>query len=99
MITGDVMALFDAFLYGLSNILQEHFLKTKRDVNHYLGFLGLFGCAITLIEALFFDEYSVLINFFSTATAAQKWYFTWNIGCFMLTNLVTYSVIPFFMFI
>jgi len=96
MITGDVMALFDAFLYGLSNILQEHFLKTKRDVNHYLGFLGLFGCAITLIEALFFGEYQVLINFFAAATLAEKWYFTWNIGCFMLTNLVTYSIIPFF---
>ena len=96
MITGDVMALLDAFLYGLSNILQEHFLKTKRDVNHYLGFLGLFGCAITLIEALFFDEYQVLTNFFATATLAQKWYFIWNIGCFMITNLATYSIIPFF---
>ena len=50
-IVGDIMALSGAFLYALSNILQEHFLKSKRDVFHYLGFLGLFGATITLIEA------------------------------------------------
>ena len=59
-ILGDVMALSGAFLYALSNILQEHFLKTTRDVHHYLGFLGLFGVVITLVEATIFDEFTQL---------------------------------------
>ena len=59
-ILGDLMAISGAFLYALSNILQEHFLKTTRDVHHYLGFLGLFGVIITLLEAWIFNEYSQL---------------------------------------
>ena len=59
-IIGDIMALSGAFLYALSNILQEHFLKSKRDVFHYLGFLGLFGSTITLIEAFIFKEFDDL---------------------------------------
>jgi hypothetical protein len=50
------MSLLGAFLYALSNILQEHFLKNKRDIFHYLGFLGLFGFIITIIEAAIFGE-------------------------------------------
>lgn len=56
-IIGDLMALSGGFMYALSNILQEHFLKSTRDVHHYLGFLGLFGLIITLIEALLFGEF------------------------------------------
>lgn len=54
---GDLMALTGAFLYALSNILQEHYLRTQKDVYDYLGFLGLFGTILTLIEAWIFDDY------------------------------------------
>lgn len=57
---GDIMALCGAFLYALSNILQEFFLKTKRDVHDYLGFLGLFGVTITLIESWILSEFHTI---------------------------------------
>ena len=59
-IVGDFMALSGAFLYALSNILQEHFLKKQRDIFHYLGFLGLFGTIITIIEAIILSEFDAL---------------------------------------
>jgi solute carrier family 35 protein F1/2 len=96
VITGDVMTLVGACFYGISNILQEHFLKTKQDVNHYLGFLGLFGCGITIIEAYFFNEYIIISSFLSSATLSDKWYLIWNLGCFMLVNFMIYSIIPLF---
>jgi len=55
---GDIMALGGAFLYASSNILQEHFLKSTGDVFHYLGFLGLFGLIISLVEAIIFAQLS-----------------------------------------
>jgi len=56
------MALAGAFLYASSNILQEHFLKNTGDVFQYLGFLGLFGLIISLIEAVIFGELSGFIG-------------------------------------
>lgn len=96
MIIGDIMSLCGAFLYALSNILQEHFLKSQRDVNHYLGFLGLFGCLITLIEALFFGDYKTLINFIKTSNSGQIWFFVQNMGGFMFLTFICYSIIPYF---
>ena len=41
-----------------SNILQEYLIKSGADVFNYLGFLGLFGTLITLLESfLWFREY------------------------------------------
>ena len=59
---GDVMALAGAFLYALSNILQEHFLKSREDVHHYLGFLGLFGTIITFLECYVSGEFDDVKN-------------------------------------
>ena len=56
MVLGDIMALGGAFLYALSNILQERYLKTNQDIYHYLGFLGLFGSSITFLESFIFNE-------------------------------------------
>jgi solute carrier family 35 protein F1/2 len=66
---GDLMVLGGAFLYASydllmfnnyvrSNILQEYLLSSGTNVFNYLGFLGLFGMIITLVESLvFFREY------------------------------------------
>ena len=59
-VLGDALTLGGAFLYALSNILQEHYLTTQRDVFHYLGFLGLFGTLITLLESILFNEFQHL---------------------------------------
>ena len=56
------MALSGAFLYALSNILQEHFLKSTQDVHHYLGFLGLFGSLIAFIESVISGELNDVKN-------------------------------------
>jgi len=46
------MALVGAFFYALDNVLQEHLLKKREDIFNFLGFIGLFGVIITLIEAV-----------------------------------------------
>ena len=48
---GDFMALVGAFFYALENVLQEHLLKKPQDIFNFLGFIGLFGVLITLVEA------------------------------------------------
>ena len=53
---GDILALLGGSFYALSNILQEYFLRDTRDTFHYLGWLGLFGTSITLIEAYCFTS-------------------------------------------
>lgn len=59
---GDGMALGGSFLYALGNILQEKILKRPRDVQHYLGFLGLFGFIISIVEAASFGEINRFID-------------------------------------
>jgi len=50
------MVLGGAFLYATSNVLQEYLLSEGMDMFSYLGFLGLFGTAITAIESIFFFQ-------------------------------------------
>ena len=65
-------------------------------MNHYLGFLGLFGCIISLIEAYFFNEYSTISNFLKYASPENRITFFWNILGFMLANFIIYSMIVVF---
>ena len=55
---GDFFALGGAFLYALENVLQELFIKKKEDVWNFLGFIGLFGVIITLIEGSIAGEWA-----------------------------------------
>ena len=96
MLLGDLMAIGGAFCYALSNILQEHFLKTTRDVHHYLGFLGLFGFLISMMEAFFFGEFTKLNQFYQTADYSEKRYLWINLLCFMFLTALAYSIIPIF---
>jgi solute carrier family 35 protein F1/2 len=50
-ILGDFASLFGALFYALENVLQEYLLKKNQDIFNFLGFIGLFGVIITLIEA------------------------------------------------
>lgn len=93
LILGDMMALAGAFLYAFSNILQERYLKSNRDIFHYLGFLGLFGTIITLLEAYIFNEFSQLRLVRSHSDVV---YLVENLVFFGLINLVCYSLIPHF---
>ena len=54
---GDALALCGAFLYALENILQELFIKKTEDVFNFLGFLGIFGLIVTLIEGAIAGEF------------------------------------------
>ena len=56
-ILGDFMALIGAFLYASENVLQEYLIKKKEDVFNFLGFIGLFGALITLLEATIMWEF------------------------------------------
>ena len=51
------MVLGGSFLYALSNILQEYLIHKGEDVYNYIGFLGLFGTIISIIEAMCLEEY------------------------------------------
>jgi len=55
---GDLLALTGAFLYALENVLQEYLIKKKEDVFNFLGFIGIFGVLITLVEATITWEFS-----------------------------------------
>ena len=59
---GDLLALLGGFCYALENVLQEYFIKKSADVFNILGFLGLYGMLITLVEAYLFDEYRQFQN-------------------------------------
>ena len=93
---GDAMALGGSFLYALGNILQEKFLKQQRDVLHYLGFLGLFGFVITLIESACFGEITQFLDKLRQQDEEQLLTIWLNMGGFMLFNFTCYSIIPYF---
>ena len=57
-ILGDLFALSGAFLYAFENVLQELFIKKKEDVWNFLGFIGIFGVIITLIEGSIAGEWA-----------------------------------------
>lgn len=96
IIIGDIMALAGAFLYALSNILQEFLLKTHQDVIDYLGFLGFFGVIITLIEAASFGEFTHIANCEALQIEGNGGFLTWNLVSFSCFNFVCYSTIPYF---
>jgi len=87
------MVLGGAFLYATSNILQEYLIKSGADVFNYLGFLGIFGTLITLLESfLWFREYEQFDNIRSGDTYKISLYY---IG-FVVINFFGYTIIPFF---
>ena len=55
---GDFCALLGAFFYALENVLQEFFIKKTEDVFNFLGFLGIFGVVVTLIEGAIAGEFA-----------------------------------------
>ena len=57
-ILGDFFALSGAFLYATENVLQEFLVKKKEDVFNFLGFIGIFGMVITLIEGSIAGEWA-----------------------------------------
>jgi drug/metabolite transporter (DMT)-like permease len=57
-----------------------------------LGFIGLFGVIITLIEATCLQEWKQ----FSNLKPENVWTATWNYLGMAAVNFFTYSVIPFY---
>ncbi|CAL8097716.1 unnamed protein product [Orchesella dallaii] len=51
---GDLLCLSGAFLYGVSNVAQEFLVKTF-DIVEFLGMIGLFGSAVTGMQAVLFE--------------------------------------------
>jgi hypothetical protein len=56
------MSISGAFCYAVGNIMQEYFLKTRRDIYHYIGFLGFFGLIIGFIESVILGEFQQFSN-------------------------------------
>lgn len=90
---GDLLTLLGSCFYALSNILQEKFLKKQRDIYHYLGFLGLFGFFITIIEATLFDDFTKMKV---AMKGVKDWYIVSQLVAFVAVNFIGYSVIPIF---
>ena len=89
---GDFCALLGAFFYALENVLQEFFIKKTEDVFNFLGFLGIFGVIVTLIEGTIAGEFSE----FKNAKEEDKWSI---IGCYAgmaAVNFCVYTIIPFY---
>ena len=86
------MALGGAFLYALENVLQELFIKKKADVFNFLGFIGIFGVLITLIEATILGEWSE----FKKVKDGDQVGIAMNFLGMALVNFLTYTIIPFY---
>lgn len=89
---GDFFALGGAFLYALENVLQELFIKKKEDVWNFLGFIGLFGVIITLIEGSIAGEWAE----FKNVKDGDQLGVAANYLGMALVNFFTYSIIPFY---
>lgn len=86
------MALIGAFLYASENVLQEYLIKKKEDVFNFLGFIGLFGALITLVEAMVVWEFDQ----FKNISPVNGWYVFLNFFGMAAVNFVTYTIIPFY---
>eukprot|EP00929_Paragymnodinium_shiwhaense_P002797 TRINITY_DN103087_c0_g1_i1.p1 TRINITY_DN103087_c0_g1~~TRINITY_DN103087_c0_g1_i1.p1 ORF type:complete len:408 (-),score=33.98 TRINITY_DN103087_c0_g1_i1:24-1226(-) len=56
---GDVLVLCGAALYGLSNVLQELYLKSGQRRCESLGMLGIFGTLISCVQAAILERDSL----------------------------------------
>lgn len=94
-IVGNIMALSGAFMMASNNILAEYILKSQRDVNHYLGFLGLFGSLVALLESAFiFKDLNEFIDRVDGIEFKQAMDISLYLLLFTVANFVCYSLIP-----
>ncbi|CAG7730653.1 unnamed protein product [Allacma fusca] len=58
-VIGDILCLSGAFLYGVSNVSQEFFVKNFNPTE-FLAFIGFFGCLISAAQTFLFEDRSLL---------------------------------------
>ncbi|KAF7633315.1 hypothetical protein Mgra_00007294 [Meloidogyne graminicola] len=79
---GDFLCLLGTFLYAVSNVSEECFVK-QYSRSEFLTFIGIFGLLISLIQSYFMD-YTKLIKF------------NWNIFSIFILTVFTFSMVLFY---
>ncbi|ETV97923.1 hypothetical protein, variant 1 [Aphanomyces invadans] len=82
---GDALSLLGATIYGVSNVAQEYFVKTKSR-SEFLGNLGLYGFVICGLQAYLVERDSFLVVSWSIGSVA---FFTLYVAALFLMYSVT----------
>lgn len=56
---GDVLVLAGAALYGISNVAQEHLVRSLEDRHVYLAHLGSYGAAIAIVQSALLERSAI----------------------------------------
>jgi solute carrier family 35 protein F1/2 len=89
-LVGDAFVIIGAFLYALSNVLQEHHVKNYSS-SWYLFYVGLFGSIFGVIQILTLELEN--IKGLTSITSESVWY----IVGFQFCLLFLYVFSPFFL--
>jgi drug/metabolite transporter (DMT)-like permease len=85
-----------AFLYCISNLLQEYLVK-KFGITPFLAMLGIFGVPISLIQGFFiFRQGDIFVSFFSFDNLPSG--VVWEVISYALSLFLFYSCAPIFMY-
>lgn len=59
---GDVLCIVSSFLYSVSNVIQQKWVRTEAGPPRFLGRLGIFGALISISQAAIFERKALLYN-------------------------------------
>jgi solute carrier family 35 protein F1/2 len=84
-VSGDLLAITGAIIYGLNNVLTERAVKQIGGIKEYLAMIGLFGSLIAIVQGLILDRSAVMDFFDADAEicSASK-----GFGILLLTGLL-----------
>lgn len=85
---GDVLAIAGGTLYGVNDALEELVVR-RFSVQEYLGFVGLFGTIISILQA-YILELDDVVEFFNGTSPCSSGEIFWLLLAFMLINYLSY---------
>lgn len=95
---GDLLCIISAFLYSVSNVIQEKWVKTSGP-SHFLGRLGICGAILSITQAAIFERKALLnhTNWNMEGIGAWIGYTSSLTTCYILTSwFLVYADAAFF---
>ncbi|OQR90158.1 Drug/Metabolite Transporter (DMT) Superfamily [Thraustotheca clavata] len=83
---GDMLCLMGSTIYAISNVAQEHYVKTKSR-KEFLGMLGIFGFLLSATQAYFYEKGAFLAITWTTGSVV---YFAgYVLGLFLMYSVTS----------
>ncbi|EQC38564.1 hypothetical protein SDRG_04269 [Saprolegnia diclina VS20] len=83
---GDLLCLLGSTIYAISNVAQEHCVKTKSR-REFLGMLGLFGFALSAVQAYAYERHT--FEAIEWSTGSVIFFIGYVLGLFLMYSVTS----------